>query len=113
MSRTATSVKRSVTFVERCLAGEADLGEIDAAVQGWHDSNDARPLHDVLGLTWLEYQVWVERPAALPFILASRKYNVPLEQVLRPADDMAAAARAENPAEAASVLAWLKQTRRI
>jgi hypothetical protein len=106
-------VSNSSSFVERCLGGDADLGEIDTMVQGWHEGGDARPLHEYLGMTWPEYQLWVERPESLPAILASRKYEVPLPQILGSGDNLAAAARAISPDEATRVLAWLKKTGRI
>ena len=101
------------TFVERCLAGDADLSEIDQYVDIWHKGLDPRELHDFLGLRWEEYQLWVERPESLPFILASRKYHIPLSDALKPSEGFAAAARAGTPAEAGRVLAWLKQTGRL
>lgn len=32
---------------------------IDDAVEAWHDSDDPRPLHEYLGMTWEEYKQYM------------------------------------------------------
>lgn len=104
----------STTFIEQCLAGDVDAAEIDDFVERWHDSDTAHELHDFLGMTWREYQLWAERSESLSFILASRKYNVPVESLHAYSEQtIAAAARAGSPEEAKRVLDWLHQTRRV
>jgi hypothetical protein len=102
-----------LSFVERCLGGDADLADIDVAVQSWHEGDDQRSIYDFLGFTWPEYQLWVEKPESLPAILASRRYGVEVHEILAGESGFALAARAESPDEAAKVLAWLKQTGRM
>jgi hypothetical protein len=105
----------SDTFVERCLQGRANLDEIDDYIDEWRNSTDDRELHDYLGMSWDEYRLWVERPAALRHILFSRRHNVPLESVLEKyaLDREPVAARARDAEEARDVLDWLKKTGRL
>jgi hypothetical protein len=35
---------------------------IDDLIDLWHDSDDPRPLHAFLGMTWDEYKRWVSSP---------------------------------------------------
>jgi hypothetical protein len=106
-----------VTFVDRCLRGEATLEDIEDFVETWHKGDDPRELHDYLGLTWDEYALSVERPNALRFVIFSRRHGLPLEEVLERYDSVEAAepvaARAKSKAEAREVLAWLKKTGRV
>lgn len=62
------------TFLEAWAAGEAVPDDVDDWVDRWHhagtDSEIGRlPLHGYLGLTWSQYQDWVEHPAWLLQIL--------------------------------------------
>jgi hypothetical protein len=108
---------RSRSFVERCLAGEAFANEIDACVESWHEGNDPRPLDEFLGFTQDEYAIWVERPAALTFILFARKHSLALGEALgfgEMADEgFAIAARAPSNDEANEIVDWLKKTGRL
>jgi hypothetical protein len=65
-------------FVERALAGEVMIDEIDNFVDDWHDNPRNRPLYEHLGFTKAEYALWLRSPDALPLILSSRKLRTPL-----------------------------------
>jgi len=106
------------TFVDQCLEGLATLDEVDDFVEAWHEGEDARDLHEYLGLTWDEYALFVERPEALRYIMFSRKRDVPVKEVLQEysagvEDFETVAARATDPAEARAVLDWLKKKGRL
>ena len=49
------------SFMERALEGDADIESVDDAVAEWHESNPGVPVHEYLGMTWLEYPVWAPR----------------------------------------------------
>lgn len=100
------------TYIELCLQGEVDLEDIDDFVDRWHESDSTHSLPQYLGMNEEEYSVWVEKPAALPFILFARRLDVPLAEVLDDSEGMPMAARALNPSEASEVLEWLRQTGR-
>ena len=53
------SEKRPI--VERFLSGEeCDLTRIDGEIDAWHETETTIPLHEWLGLTLEEYQLYVE-----------------------------------------------------
>ncbi|MBA9003038.1 hypothetical protein [Thermomonospora cellulosilytica] len=112
-------MSRQQTFVAACLAGDALIVDIDDWVDRWHDEAGAPggqqiTLADYLGLTPEEYELWVERPESLRFVLSSRRNLSGVSpHIGRDIKLLAAAARAANDEEAASVLAWLQQTGRI
>lgn len=63
-----------ISFVDRALRGEIlNLEEIDDAIDAWHTNESGVPLHEYLGLTFEEYQVFVVQPSMLQGILATRK----------------------------------------
>jgi hypothetical protein len=61
------------SFVERALAGEVTIDEIDDFVDDWHDNPGDLPLYEHLGFTKDEYALWLKSPDSLPLILSSRK----------------------------------------
>ncbi len=103
------------TFVDRCLAGDALLDEIDDFVDFWHDSDQPGSLAEFLGFSDQEYALWVEKPESLRFIVAARKQVKPVEEILRAANDNAyrLAARASSSKEAQDVYDWLVRTGRM
>jgi len=46
--------------------------EIHDAVDEWHQSDSRKSLHQYLGMTELEYTIWVENPKDLLFVLQIR-----------------------------------------
>ena len=101
------------TFVQVVLDGDADVRQAEEFVAQWHATPNGGSLAEFLGLTDSEYALWVERDSALPFILASRRFNCSLESVLRFEPGTAVAARSADADEARAVLDWLKRTGRV
>jgi hypothetical protein len=113
-------MSEQVTFISACLRGDALVTDVDDWVDRWHDTNGAphgqpQSLPQFLGMADEEYALWVERPESLRFVLAARKAPTPVSaaQVQEIAGLAAAAARATDDAEAAGVIAWLRQTDRL
>jgi hypothetical protein len=53
------------TWLERFMAGSALVADLDDEVGAWHDNPDTGiGLHEWLGLTWEEYQVFAVSPEA-------------------------------------------------
>lgn len=101
------------TFMDALLAGDALPQDADDWVDAWHDSGDeAGALHEYLGMSWEEYQLFVERPESLRFTLAARRAHAPLQKVLASAQATGAAARTAEAEHAESVLKWLIETGR-
>jgi hypothetical protein len=67
--------KSIMSFVDKYLAGEALLDDIDDYVDLWHDGEGGPDvsLADFLGFSDEEYKLWAEKPASLPSILDARK----------------------------------------
>lgn len=104
------------TFVDLCLSGEVVQDEIDDFIDLWHEGDgQGRPLHDFLGMTKDEYDLWVEQPGALRLILAAREQEEPdlYGAIARFAEMEPVAARAADPQAAKDVLRWLRKTGRI
>src|SRR5690349_8385343 len=102
--------KVEMTFVERCLAGEALADEIDDYVDRWHEGegNPDASLAEFLGFSDVEYRLWAEKPHLLPFILNARRGGLSLDAAGD--DDVPYRLAARGlPAEDAEELArWLK-----
>ena len=74
--------KRNDSFIQRCLRGEAMIDEIDDYVERWHSSAEDVDIHTFLGMTSKEYALWIRDPDTLPYIVASRRENIPLRQIV-------------------------------
>lgn len=70
-------VQSTATFFDRYSRGEALPDEIDDFIDKWHDRVDPQarslPLHEYLGMTLEEHEVWVHDAEALPHILIARR----------------------------------------
>lgn len=102
----------SETFLEAVLEGSALWTDIDDWVDRWHETDDPGELQDFLGMSWDEYRLWAEQPAALRFIISAREHNEPVEELLN-APGHAVAARGLSDEDARVVRRWLKQTGRL
>ena len=101
------------TFVERVLAGRALPEDIDDYIDEWHDGPDTLgDLPHFLGMQRDEYNLWVEHPPSLRYILVAHMANSSVDAVRPLAGVTAAAARASDDTEAAALLSWLKKTGR-
>lgn len=104
----------SDTFIDEVLNGTALWTDIESWVQDWHDRNGGgQELHEYLGMTWPEYQLWVERPAALRMIIAAREHELPVEAFVADFDELAVAARGLSRSDVHAVERWLKETGRL
>lgn len=103
-----------MSFVELCLEGSVLEEEIDRFVEDWHEGRVGADmeLHEYLGMTWEEYQLWATTPSVLPFVLTARKHGTSLRQELEQ-DRVKMAARASSVTEASKVEAWLRNAGRI
>jgi len=67
--------QKTQTFIERYLIEEARPEEIDDYVDTWHSNPDGLELHEFLGMSKEEYELWLRNPDALPDIARARKQN--------------------------------------
>ena len=101
-----------VDFMSLALGGRVVSDEIDDFVAAWHVGNDLRPLHDFLGMSWEEYQLWVSDPAYLNIILAARHNGEDLRHAVQAVNDNfrspeRIAARSTNPERVRQLEQWL------
>lgn len=95
-------------FMKLALAGEVLLEEIDDFVGRWHESDSSETLHDFLGMTFSEYQMWVDDEDMLSQIVAARHDNVSVETFKSAYAEMRLAARAEKSNLVKLVAKWLE-----
>lgn len=113
MSESRTDA-RTPSFLDRYQRGQVGPDDIDDFVDRWHDNDEpwARDLelHEYLGMTHEEYQVWLCDPLSLPLILLARRSARPLVDVM--AERYDALLAANRPTDATILYAlgnWLKQ----
>ncbi|MGE5595566.1 MAG: hypothetical protein ACM3S1_05965 [Hyphomicrobiales bacterium] len=97
------------TFVDLCLAGEVDTDEIELFIRDWHEGQDTRSLAEFLGFSDEEYALWVEKPAILPAILASRRSGSSLREAVEAVAGSTAAVGAPNSDAADDLLVWIRE----
>ena len=77
----AETKSKPPSFFDLFRRNEASPGDIDDFVDRWHARVDewarSLPLHDYLGLTHDEYEVWVIDDTVLPLILSARLNQEP------------------------------------
>ena len=99
-----------ITFIDKCITGDAFLDEVDDYIDAWHDTDipEDIELHEYLGMTWKEYSLWVTNPSILGVIVDARRKGSSLEDL--PSQEVKAlAARASSQEEAQRVMNWLKK----
>ena len=97
-------------FISLALAGEVVSDEIDDFVEAWHGTEGATGLHEFLGMTWEEYQLWVSDPAYLSLILAARHNGIALREAVRAVNDNhASPSVARRPERTRQLQHWLAQ----
>jgi hypothetical protein len=70
-------------FMERCVDGDASPGDISLYIREWRDKDSDEALEDYLGMTFEEFEAWLDDPKSLPQIIAARKSNIPLSDYLQ------------------------------
>lgn len=100
----------NISFVDRCIDGDAFLDEVDDYVDAWHEDTTSEDieLYEYLGMTWQEYSLWVTNPNILGLIVDARRKGLTLEST--PSQEIQAlAARADSKEEAQRVMSWLEK----
>jgi len=60
-------------FIDFYLKGRVSLEEIDDWIDDWHESDLNEELHEYLGMTLHEYELFMYSPDILPLIILSYK----------------------------------------
>ena len=61
------------TFVQACLADQADPSQVDDWVERWHSQPTQAELHEYLGLSLAEYGQWVKSPDCLAGLITAKR----------------------------------------
>ncbi len=69
------------SFIDRVLDGSVLTFEIDNFVRTWHEGDSLKELHEFLGFTEEEYDLWVDSPDFLELIIYSRVSQTPLAEI--------------------------------
>ena len=107
---------RAPSFFDLYGKGEVAAGDIDDFVSRWHADQDSwakdLALHEYLGVTHEEYEVWLCDPLSLPSILEARRSGRPLADVMTDRyEEMRAANGRTDAAILHSLGNWLEQRR--
>ncbi len=102
-----------ISFIDKCISGDAFLDEVDDYVDAWHDNSSSEDveLYEYLGMTWQEYSLWITNPNILGLIVDARRKGQSLENA--PTQEIQLAARASSQKEAQRVMNWLKRIGKI
>lgn len=95
-------------FIQSCLEGDAFLSEIDDFIDSWHEGDSNLSLHEFLGMTRDEYEIWLKNPDMLPFIIRARKDGKRYVDTFKE-EYYQLAARAENAGKARELKKWLEE----
>lgn len=95
------------TFIDKCLSGDALLEEVEDYVSQWHNTDIDCELHEFLGLSEIEYDLWFANASILPYILEARVKRKSINEYLNSANNFQLAARAPSIEEAEKIKKWL------
>ncbi len=94
-----------LSFFDLYSRGLVEAEAIDYWIGRWHANADqhmaGRELHEYLGLTLAEYQVWVYDPDALPYLLDARRSKRSLDKIVE--ERLTALKQADCPADQTAV----------
>lgn len=93
-------------FIIDCINGDALLSDIDNYIDEWHDNDTNMHLHEFLGMTKKEYELFVLDESKLSMIVAAHIENIDVEELVN--QDLAMAARSDDPAKSESLKKWLE-----
>jgi hypothetical protein len=104
---------KELSFIDLYSRGDVSADTIEDYIDRWHDRYREQekypPLHEYLGLTREEYEVWLYDPLSLPSILRARQPGGNLADIMtQRLEQLRAANRQEDGATIFSLGNWLK-----
>lgn len=95
-------------FIIDCLNGDALITEINDYIDVWHDSEDEdMPLHQFLGMTKREYELFVMDENYLGVIITAHREETAVFSLMQ--QQYHFAARSNNARKTEAIERWLKQ----
>lgn len=104
-----------VNFIDACINGDALYDEIDDYIDEWHDGDYTEDMYEFLGMTKIEYRLWVENDNILKYIIKAHMENKDIQDVLVSEyyGAQKLVARTKSPEEAKFIYNWLKKNGKI
>ena len=98
-------------FIATCIKDRVCICKIDDYIDAWHEGKAGigKELYEFLGMTPIEYAMWVERPEILQFIIDAHLLGKPIQEVIHDAEHQAT----NNAQEAIQIHDWLIATHRL
>jgi len=87
--------------------GDVLMEEIEDFVDQWHEEEGDVPLNVYLGMTKLEYKLWVADSAVLPYVVTAHKTHQKVGKLIESIEELPLAARAASPQSATRLYKWL------
>lgn len=94
-------------FISYCISGDALMSEVDDYIANWHEAAVDCDLHEYLGMSKKEYALFVEDENYLGIIISAHRNKTNIDLIIR--DEMAMAARSDNPGKSKRLQQWLER----
>ncbi len=94
-------------FITDCIHGDALLSEVDDYIDTWHDLDSEVSLHEFLGMSKSEYELFIQDDAYLAIIITAHKNNSDIHSIIR--SEFKFAARADNYKKSTQLENWLRR----
>lgn len=62
-----------MNFVQKVIAGDASVNEIDDYIDAWHMGDSGMPISEFLGMTREEYYEWIYDPRVIKHIIETHR----------------------------------------
>lgn len=93
-------------FITDCINGDALTEDVYDYIDSWHEKKSELELHEFLGMTIKEYQLFMLDDNYLGIIISAHKDNKDVDDIVR--DEIAMAARSDNQEKSAALKRWLE-----
>jgi len=93
-------------FITNCIKGDALLSEVNDYIDMWHDSDSKLPLHEFLGMTRKEYDLFVQDEKYLASIVTAHRDKKDIVKII--AEQISMAARSDDQSKSERLERWLK-----
>jgi len=93
-------------FITNCINGDAMMDEVNDFIDQWHAGEYDLSLHEFLGMTKKEYELFVVDENYLGWIVNAHKFGKNIDSMVR--EELAIAARSDDAAKAKKLQQWLE-----
>lgn len=103
----------NMNFIDDVITGEALIEEIDNYIDRWHDGDSELEIYEFLGMTQIEYRLWVEDNSILKEIVKCHVNGKDIEDIITNTyyAEQKMVARAKNSKEAKAAYDVIRKLR--